>query len=82
MRGGGHALGFYLQVLLSLGPLMLKQFDLVTTSGYWALKGLETPWGGFAELAISLNICEYSLILGTMCWASDRVGGLRGLSPW
>jgi nitric oxide reductase large subunit len=25
---------------------MLKQFDLVTTSGYWALKGLETPWGG------------------------------------
>jgi len=40
-----YALGFYLQVLLSLGPLMLKQFDLVTTSGYWALKGLETPWG-------------------------------------
>jgi hypothetical protein len=34
------------------------------------------------EVAISLNICEYSLILGTMCWASDRVGGLRGLSPW
>ena len=33
------------------------------------------------EVAISLNICEYSLILGTMCWVSDRVGGLRGLSP-
>ena len=34
------------------------------------------------EVAISLNICEYSLILGTMCWVSGRVGGLRGLSPW
>ncbi len=34
------------------------------------------------EVAISLNICGYSLMLGTMCWVSDRVGGLRGLSPW
>jgi hypothetical protein len=31
------------------------------------------------EVAISLNICEYSLILGTRCWVSDRVRGLGGL---
>ena len=45
-RDAGRGSRLYLQVLLSLGPLMLKQFDLVTTSGYWALKGLETLWGG------------------------------------
>jgi len=40
-----YAIGFYLQILLSLGPLMLEQFDQVASHGYWALKGLETPWG-------------------------------------
>jgi hypothetical protein len=42
---------------------------------------LEPGREAVTEVAISLNICEYSLILGTMCWVSDRVGGLRGLSP-
>jgi len=36
--------GFYLQVILSLMSLTLIQFNLVTEKGYWALKGLETPW--------------------------------------
>jgi len=40
-----YAIGFYMQVLLSLIPMMLKQFDLVASNGYWAIKGLETPWG-------------------------------------
>ncbi len=41
-----YAVGFYLQGLLSLGPLMLKQFDLITSQGYWAGKIIESPWGG------------------------------------
>ena len=40
-----YAIGFYMQGLLSLAPLMYKQFSLVTEKGYWAIKGLETPWG-------------------------------------
>jgi len=40
-----YGAGFYLQVILSLMSLTLIQFNLVTEKGYWALKGLETPWG-------------------------------------
>ncbi|MEM4485318.1 MAG: nitric-oxide reductase large subunit [Sulfolobales archaeon] len=40
------AAGFYIQAFLSLMPLMIKQFSLVTSFGYWSIKGIETPWGG------------------------------------
>jgi nitric oxide reductase subunit B len=39
------AVGFYLQVLLSLGVMMLKQFSLAAAHGYWAIKGPVTPTG-------------------------------------
>ncbi|HID41384.1 MAG TPA: nitric-oxide reductase large subunit, partial [Pyrodictium sp.] len=39
------AIGFYLQVLVSLGPLMLKQFDAGSSQGYWFIKSLVTPEG-------------------------------------
>ena len=40
------AIGFYLQVLISLGPMTLIQFDRASSSGYWALKGPVAPDGG------------------------------------
>jgi nitric oxide reductase subunit B len=40
------AIGFYLQALLSLGPMMLKQFNLAAEQGYWAIKGPIAPDGG------------------------------------
>ncbi|ALL01353.1 putative nitric oxide reductase, cytochrome b subunit [Pyrodictium delaneyi] len=39
------AIGFYLQILVSLGPLMLKQFDAGSSQGYWFIKSLVTPDG-------------------------------------
>ncbi|MFN3803857.1 MAG: cbb3-type cytochrome c oxidase subunit I [Pyrobaculum sp.] len=39
------AVGFYLQVLLSLGLLMTAQFVVTTTEGYWASKALFAPDG-------------------------------------
>ena len=37
--------GFYVQVILSLGILMLAQMGLAQEHGYWAIKGLVTPSG-------------------------------------
>ena len=39
------AVGFYLQVLLSLGVLMYAQFDRQVELGYWAIKGTVAPDG-------------------------------------
>ena len=39
------AIGFYLQALISLGPMMLQQFNLAAGQGYWAIKGPITPSG-------------------------------------
>ena len=39
------AAGFYIQVLLSLGPMMLRQFNLAAGQGYWAIKGPVAPNG-------------------------------------
>ncbi|BES81615.1 nitric-oxide reductase large subunit [Pyrodictium abyssi] len=39
------AVGFYLQILLSLGPLMLKQFNAGSSQGYWFIKSLVAPDG-------------------------------------
>jgi nitric oxide reductase subunit B len=37
------AVGFYLQVTLSLGLIMPKQFSVVVDKGYWSMKSLFTP---------------------------------------
>jgi len=39
------AAGFYLQVLLSLGVLMLEQFNIGAELGYWAIKSVVPPTG-------------------------------------
>ncbi len=38
-------IGFYLQVLLSLGIMMYQQFQQEAQLGYWAIKGPVTPTG-------------------------------------
>jgi nitric oxide reductase subunit B len=45
------AVGFYLQYLLSLGPLMWEQYTAQLDHGYWYIRSLETPDGlpGFWE---------------------------------
>ncbi|MCE4627864.1 MAG: cbb3-type cytochrome c oxidase subunit I [Desulfurococcales archaeon] len=37
--------GFYLQIILSLGILMLAQMSVAQANGYWAIKGLILPNG-------------------------------------
>ncbi|MCE4620637.1 MAG: nitric-oxide reductase large subunit [Desulfurococcales archaeon] len=44
------AIGFYLQVLLSLGVLMYAQFDKGSQLGYWYIKSLVTPDGKLAGI--------------------------------
>ena len=44
------AIGFYLQVLLSLGVMMYKQFDAGSQLGYWYIKSLVTPDGKLAGI--------------------------------
>ncbi|MCE4611987.1 MAG: nitric-oxide reductase large subunit [Desulfurococcales archaeon] len=39
------AIGFYLQYLLSLGPLMVKQYTAELDTGYWYIRSLVTPDG-------------------------------------
>ncbi len=44
------AIGFYIQVFLSLGLLMYIQFDKGAEAGYWAIKSLVTPEGSLAGI--------------------------------
>ncbi len=43
-------IGFYLQALLSLAPMMLEQFNGGAQLGYWYIKSLVTPEGQLAGI--------------------------------
>ena len=66
------AIGFYLQVLLSLGVMMIAQFNDGAQQGYWYVKSLVMPDGsltGFWTLSTIKNIIWARLI-------GDLIAGL------
>ena len=58
------AIGFYLQVLISLMPLGIFQFIYELKYGFWYTKSLFTPTGisGFWQIPIIQNIIDLRMI--------------------